>query len=211
MRVPSIIVAAIALLSVAIPGIARQTSRVFEAPLPIPPLLRSQKTVYLEGEITDSSAFYTIMHMRVTEDIPGDRVIVIDSPGGDVSGGTRIIQAIDREKRDGTPVICIVEHDASSMAFNILTHCSVRLATAKSHMVVHAVAFVEMPPNRRLTSRCLRELAGVLDTLDEPFRVANARAMHLRLEDYDHYAADETEWSAERLYAISYLNGIIPD
>ncbi len=183
------------------------------APLPSPhrlPLFANPKVAYVQGEINALTAFQFEVQMRSTEGFEGDRLIVIDSPGGDVQAGNLMIGLIDKEELEGTKVVCVVLHDASSMAFNLLTHCTVRLALQGSLMVVHKIAMTEPPALERMTAKNLRRLADDMDRQDAPFRQDNAKAMGLTLPDYDRYADNETEWTAAELYRRGYLQAILP-
>lgn len=180
-------------------------------PPPTRPLVANPKVAHILGPIGRDTEYSFEMEMLQTGDLPGDRLIVIDSPGGEVGAGNQILDAIEREQVKGTRVTCVVIGNASSMAFNILTHCDVRLATATARMVVHKVAIYGTPDGMRLTSTELRNIADDLDRTDAPFRRDNARAMHLSLADYDLFADKETCWSARTLLEIGYLNGIVAE
>ena len=89
----------------------------------------TDKVSRVVGDVTPEMANQYLMQALATVNLPGPRVIVIDSLGGYVGAGEAIIEAIEAEKAVDVKVICIVKAEATSMAFNILTHCSVRLAT----------------------------------------------------------------------------------
>lgn len=61
-------------------------------------------------------------------------VIEIDSPGGSVDAGNRIIKKIENAK---TPIYCLVDGDAASMALAILQSCPNRLMTKRSVLMAH--------------------------------------------------------------------------
>lgn len=142
--------------------------------------------------------------------MPGERIVLIDSPGGDVAEGNKIVALMELEKALGTKMVCVVLRDAHSMAFNILTHCNVRLMVKGSTSVVHKCA-TNVFYFGTVRAKELKELARALDKADAPFRRDNAKAMHLSLRRYDYYADKETRWSAERLKKIKYLDGIMPE
>lgn len=171
--------------------------------------LSTDKVAHIQGLITTASDLAFELEMLSTFDMLGDRLILINSPGGQVDAGVRMIRLIELEKSQGVRVVCIVTGEASSMAFNILTHCDVRLATQRSYAVVHKIAVGMLPPDHRITAAFLRHVADYMDELDEPFREANARAMHLSLKYYDIMADNETAWSADTLLRIGYLDGIV--
>lgn len=139
-----------------------------------------------------------------------DLVIIINSPGGSVEFGQQIIDAVEQIRANTHKrVVCMVNGDASSMGFNLLTHCDVRLSTAHSRMVVHKIEWAgACEIQQRHTAKFYRAIAEYLDQVDEPYRQANAKAMHLDLWDYDHFADQETDWTPGLLKTIGYLHGI---
>jgi ATP-dependent protease ClpP protease subunit len=173
--------------------------------------IETSKVATIESDISGESAVSFLRQMDETMIIPGDRVILIDSPGGQVDAGMAMIGRIEIEKAMGSRVICVVEHAAHSMAFNLLTHCDVRLARPKSFMIFHKVA-VELCSNPdhsgpRLTPKNLRKIANDLQRMDELFRRPNATALHMSLPDYDLFCEHDTAWTAMSLYTRGYLNG----
>jgi ATP-dependent protease ClpP protease subunit len=139
--------------------------------------------------------------------LPGERVIILNSPGGDVTEGQKIINLLELERAMGVRMICIVDRNAHSMAFNILTHCDVRMATEGAGMVVHKCRTFVFGIAR---AKELRRLADAMDKVDEPYRRANSKAMKLTLKEYDKYADAETNWKAVTLLARGYLHGLLP-
>lgn len=168
----------------------------------------TQKVAHVIGFIDDMSATVFLAEMQATESLEGDRLIFIDSPGGSVSSGNYMIAAIDREKASGVKVTCVVGKLAASMAFNLLTHCDVRIADTRSVLLFHKVEIGGRPPGVRMTAENLRKIAELLDEMDEPFRVANASALGMSLEEYDFYANHETYWNSKVLFRLGYLNDI---
>lgn len=178
--------------------------------LPTATVHSTLKVAHVTGEINPFTDFSFELEMAATHAFKGPRVILIDSPGGQVDSGNAMIKTLEREKAEGTQVICVVTHQASSMAFNLLTHCDKRYASPKSFMMVHKIALGQAGDgSRRLTAKYLREMARDLDVMDEPFRRANAKAMHLSLKEYDFFADYETIWTAKKLLDIHYLDGIV--
>lgn len=169
--------------------------------------LNTNKVSYIAGVIDYSTLFKFYQEETMTVDLPGDRVILISSPGGSMEVGEKMLEMIDTEKARGTRVVCVVSREASSVAFNILTHCDVRLATPGATFLVHAAEIGSLPEGQRSTARNLRKLAKILEMYDAPYRFYNAQAMHLTLKQYDEFAAQETEWSASKLLEMRYLDG----
>lgn len=171
--------------------------------------LNSAKVAHLYGEVNPLMDAKHALEVYLTTSIPGDRLVLINSPGGFIDAGQRIIDRMTKEQAQGVRQVCVVTGEAHSMAFNILTHCDVRIAYPGAKMLVHKVATTGIPKDIRGTARNLRRIAAILDQEDEPYRHANACAMHLTIRDYDSLADHETVWSAQTLLKRGYLHAII--
>lgn len=171
--------------------------------------INTNKIAHLEGDVDQDSELRFSTEMLMTSSLPGPRVIFINSPGGYSTSGEDMINMIEAERKEGTKVICIVVRDASSMAFNLLTHCDVRLATKNARFVVHKLAAGGIPPYMRGTAKNLRLMAADLDKDDEKYRQANRKAMHLSLAMYDFYADKDTAFNTEQLLNMKYLQGVV--
>lgn len=171
--------------------------------------INTDKVARIQGPIRYMSVGPFAMDLIQTAATPGDRIIVIDSIGGDVIAGQRIIKLMSVEQQAGTKMICVVTGNAISMAFNILTHCDVRLAAAKAKFMAHVVAAGQLTcENPRCTPERLRQIATELQDVDEPFRQANAKALGLTVKEYDVYASQEHTWTVDALLKRKYLHGV---
>ncbi len=168
----------------------------------------TEKLTQIVGPINDDMVMQVYLQNERTSWMPGPRIILIDSGGGSVSSGQKLIEMLEAEKAQGILQVCVVTGQASSMAFNLLTHCDVRLAVRDAYMVVHKI-FIMGDPGIKMTAKNLRRLADELDRGDEPFRQANCKAMHITLSEYDRKADVDTAWSSEILFRLHYLNGIV--
>jgi ATP-dependent protease ClpP protease subunit len=64
-----------------------------------------------------------------------DRIVIeIDSPGGEVEYGFKLVKAIERYPGK---VVCVVDGEADSMASYIFVSCDVRAMTKRSVMMIH--------------------------------------------------------------------------
>lgn len=167
--------------------------------------LTTKKIVHILGEVTERSMIAALAEEAATENLPGDRLVLIKSPGGDVMAGQKLIDGLTLEHNHGIRIVCVAMDMAHSMAFNTLSFCDIRLATKGTTMVVHKVAIGGL--DVRGTARNLRKVADELDKVDEPYAVQNSKMMRLERKIYDLYADLETEWTANILYSIGYLNG----
>ena len=170
--------------------------------------IRTKKVIHLIGPIRRASIREAAREHIETLSIPGDRVVIIDSGGGEVERGQTLIDALMIERSMGVRIVCVAVNHAHSMAFNTLSFCDVRLATAGTTMVAHKIEFGRVLPDIRTTAKNLRMLARELDEVDERYCVQNAKMLHLDRKHYDMYADHENEWTAEQLLAMQYLNGI---
>lgn len=172
--------------------------------------IKTKKVAEVVGEITGISSVQFRYQMIETAQEPGDRIIKIDSPGGDVSAGQIMIDIMEKEKSMGVRQICIVTGTAYSMAFNLLTHCDVRLSTPKASFMFHSIAYTILDDHNegRLTPKRLRHLAELLDHDEQYYRIANARALHISFKEYDIYCDGDAMWTPKKLLSLHYLDSI---
>lgn len=171
--------------------------------------IKTTKVAHLVGEVHNGLAASFLQEILITSGIPGDRVILIDSPGGLVTAGDTMIEAIEIEKSRGIRQICVVESIAYSMAFNFLSHCDVRLALPKAKLMAHKIALGGIDCiTQRCTAIRLQELVDDMRRDDLPYRKYNADAMHLTLKEYDIYADNDHIWSVDALRKLKYLHGV---
>ena len=169
--------------------------------------IRTEKVTHIQGWMEDSAIPSFVAEQLAFLNYPGDRVVVINSGGGIIDTGYQMLANIWAEQGLGAKVICVVTKHASSMAFNLLGYCDVKLATKNSQFLVHKVE-CQFYVGQRQTAKAHRELAAIAEKVDEPFRQRNSRLMHLTLPKYDKYADDETVWTAEQLLNMHYLDGL---
>lgn len=170
----------------------------------------TQKVTYLSNQVGSAMYASYLFQLQMTSTMLGDRIIVLNSLGGDMETGQMIIDMMEAEKTMGIRQICIVNDSAASMAFNILTHCDVRLAVRNSLLLAHVVAimYVDCIQQRCIPSR-LHAIADELQHDDAPYRRDNSQAMLLTPKEYDSYAAKDYRWTVEELLKRHYLHGVI--
>lgn len=168
--------------------------------------ITTTKVARLYGTVDGESWGRFKTDMIRTQTVPGDRVILINSNGGDVEAGNKMIDMIKAEQKQGTRVVCYAFRGAHSMAFNFLTNCDVRLMAPGTMSLVHKIRRGLI--TETATAKNLRQIADDLDKSDEPFRQANAKAMGMSIPEYDKVADEETYFTAETLLKMKYLHGI---
>lgn len=170
----------------------------------------SDKVVVINGEIREPMLPKVLKQLDATRDLKGPRIVMIHSPGGRVDIGEKIINAlVDEQKVSKQPIVCIVVGYAHSMAFNILTHCNERHATAESVFIAHKVSIGSLDPSIRKTAKNLREIADELDETDKHWDACNAKAMHMTVAVYSSYADVDYEWSVTELQSIGYMGSTV--
>lgn len=165
--------------------------------------LDTQKVLRLKGQLTGESLPGYQSQLSATIFLKGQRVVLINSPGGSVAVGQKILDQLNLERLMGTKIICVVDGLAASMAFEILTTCDVRLATDRSILLFHAIR--QHYEAVTLTASEARRLAKELDEADKPWRAANLKALGLTEEQYDFSAEHNLIWSADSLLDLGYL------
>jgi ATP-dependent protease ClpP protease subunit len=171
--------------------------------------LDTDKVAFVYGPISKTTEATFYAQSLMTMQINTARVIFINSGGGDVDAGQGIINTMSLEQTNGTKEICIVKDHADSMAFNILTHCDVRLAGPNSTFLVHKVAWTGIDCyTKRCTAKYLKGMAVAIQKTDEPYRRANAQALGLTLSAYDKFTIDDHTWTTPDLLRMGYLQGL---
>lgn len=170
--------------------------------------ITTAKVARMEGMVDSTMERKFIGALFAHRNDDGPQIILINSRGGRVDSGKRMIEAMAAFKT--SPTVCVVEGDAMSMAFNFLSFCDVRLATKGSLLLAHKMAIGGMlPMDVRVTAKFLRQVADDMDKEEDQFRLQNAKAMGLSLPQYDVISDQEVMWEADSLVRGGYLQGIV--
>tara|TARA_Y100000385_G_C13050968_1_gene619737 strand:- start:557 stop:1204 length:648 start_codon:yes stop_codon:yes gene_type:complete len=111
---------------------------------PLAIILNQKNHVSLTGSINEhlASKFISKINNIETNII----YIYINSPGGDVSAGQKIIQYINFKKNTNKTIACIA-WEAHSMAFNIMQFCTYRYVLKDSKMMQHQMSLSGLSGN----------------------------------------------------------------
>jgi len=91
--------------------------------------------VRLEDEITAKTIAPVREVVQKANQNEADAIIIdINSGGGDIDEGFKLIRDIERSK---VPVVCIVDGEADSMASEIFVTCPKRVMTKRSLLMIH--------------------------------------------------------------------------
>jgi ClpP class serine protease len=166
-------------------------------------------TYALVGDIDDDqSAAFTGFLERAQK--AGVRHVRIDisSPGGEVEGAIKMAHALRRSNLTST---CVARGLAASGAAYLLQHCSVRLATQGTRIVLHR-PYVTMwsPMPRKVTPETAAELAKELREAADEIDGAIARRLGMLLPAYRQKVAEGADWamSVDEALAAKAIDGI---
>lgn len=169
-----------------------------------------KKVARLQGDVDGLSQLMFGLDMARTRGIPGDRVVLIDSNGGDVYVGNYMIDLLKEEQKvTGGRVVCVCMTRCHSMAFNLLTTCDVRLSSSPaSDYLIHQVAVAPYSVQERLTWKKSKALSDEIRKVEEPIKMRNSQALGMTPEEYE--LKTETDWYApvQELLARKYLHGL---
>ncbi len=111
---------------------------------PVAVILTPNNHVSIKGRIDDykASQFVSKINKLNTTNI----YVYIDSPGGNVDAGQKMIQYINFKKDTNKTIMCIA-WEAHSMAFNLFQACSYRYVLQDSKMMQHQMSLKNVVGN----------------------------------------------------------------
>lgn len=151
-------------------------------------------TIVLRGEITHNSAD-TFLYDILSKDVNSNTIIYINSPGGSVLAGQRILQYIKQYK-----LTCITDK-AYSMAFVIFQACYKRYITDSATMMQHQQS-LGIEGNLYTINNQL----SMINTIEEELNIFQSEKIQI---PYDEFKLKiSTEWW---LYGKDILNNKVAD
>jgi len=156
-------------------------------------VIKPSETGYVKGVITSQSSKKIIRYLNERRDAKKNAFLVIDSNGGSVVAGLRILRAMDEVKSETTRVHCAVKGHAISMAFAILSNCDVKVADPHSVLMFHNVRlFLQFYVLRAVDAKRLFEN---LERFDTHLAALIAPVLGIDLKKYKKLADDEILYS----------------
>lgn len=134
---------------------------------------------------------------KVTE---GEYTILIDSPGGLVSAGIRVMQTMRLVQARGVTIRCIVTGAAMSMADYILTECDTRYALPTAQILWHPIRIFAMGV---LTGPDAVKLANQLNRYEAPLVLRAQQRRPMSLKVYRQHWKNESAHFPEQVNALS--------
>lgn len=163
---------------------------------------RAEDTVLIRGVIagkTMEPVYSKMNEFLVQDQTPSTVKLIIDSPGGSVYAGLKLISQMKSLQGKGTKFVCYVPGLAASMAFHILVHCDKRVVLQESALLWHrARVFILFGV---ITSPVASALARDLQAIDEHILkdVSSVLRKDLSAEDISYHFEHETLHIGEKL------------
>lgn len=157
--------------------------------------INQDRAVYVGGPI-DMNSFGIANKIEELAKTDDDIFLVINSPGGAVTLGYLVINAMNVAKQRGVEFICYVPQMAASMAFQIFANCDERYTLPGTYLLWHCVRIqAEITLTPSLTKQLYHELVQIEKRMTaELLSVMKVSNKFF----YYHYNA-ETLWTASQL------------
>ena len=150
--------------------------------------VNKERLIEVVGPIRDLQA--SADAVLALSEASSDRIFIkLDTYGGSVIGGLKLIQAIERAKTRGVRVVCYVENASMSMGTHIMAACSKNYVLESSLIMWHPVSISFMmvritPDDAKRLHEGMELLVGFLE------KKLKAR-LGLSDEDYEYYHKNE--------------------
>ncbi len=95
-------------------------------------------TLYLTSEIEDSSYYHEFLEICACLEPTDSIILIIDSPGGYLSGAQMITKALDSTLAESTAVVIDMAASAASI---LAISCDELIMHSYSHMMIHTMSF----------------------------------------------------------------------
>lgn len=155
------------------------------------------------GPIGDMSLVRVMAALRGA---PAHVVFKIDSPGGYVGAGLRMVDAMKYAQSQGTHITCVVDGMAASMAGYILMACDRRYMTRQSSLMFHTVSVGGVDGNAWDFER----LAKRMKELNKMLAIFIAGRMKIPLAEYEAKTHDADWWVGyEEALEIGAIDGVL--
>ncbi len=146
-----------------------------------------------------------VAFMLVAAFKPDAVLMTINTPGGDVNSGWRIVHLI---RNSPVPVHCLVDGQAASMGFVMLQACTTRGMTGESRLLAHQ-PYVRFPAETTLHINDIKSLLNAMVTMSEQLDVMCSARMGMTVEEYQAKTNSVDWWlssiSAMKNRAVDYV------
>lgn len=132
--------------------------------------------IVFDDEISEASVAQFSMELALAEQTFDSVVVEINSPGGELGAGMKMMKAIEQSSAQ---VTCRVDGVAASMAFIVLQSCDERVMTKRSVLMGHQVAL-----GVRGQKTQMENALAVARALDWAMGCAVVAKAHISVEQY---------------------------
>jgi ATP-dependent protease ClpP protease subunit len=134
-------------------------------------------------------------------------VIYIDSPGGSVDAGLKLVDVMRTAQRNGTKVTCIVDGWAASMAGYILQACDARYMTKQSAVMFHTVSVSFAPGGNQWD---VERFAQRMREINKVLAIFIAGRLRIPLAEYEDRVTDRDWWLGyEEALNVGAVDGVL--
>lgn len=160
--------------------------------------------ITLYGEINDASAYDVVTKIHALQNVDKDRpiLLLLDSPGGSVDAGLRIIDAMQVSSR---PVFTVVVGTAASMAAYIHSYGIKRYMFPRANLMYHMASNGMMGEINHSAQR-LKYVQALIDDLDENIC---KRSGKITLEEFQVHKANEWYVLSTEAKELNLIDGVI--
>lgn len=133
---------------------------------PVPDPVPESVPVAALGDISPDgiSDVVDLLRLALHQNLPRIQ-IVIDSPGGDVGLGLKLIKAMRAIEARGTVIQCHVDGIAASMAAVILQACTIRTMDRQASILFHTASVSSASGNAWELARTIKEIQSANDQM----------------------------------------------
>lgn len=164
-------------------------------------------TYRFDGGVTDSSASKLVKWMKAAEDAGAKALVIeIETPGGSLDAGYKIIRALEDSK---VPSYCVGEIETMSAGFAILESCTHRMMTKRTQLLAHE-PHVSMI--RGGSAKDLQNSADYLRTTARAFAEHCAARLKISLKEYLAKTDGGKDWfmNWEEALQVGAVDRVVP-
>jgi ATP-dependent protease ClpP protease subunit len=153
----------------------------------------------LQGEIKEENVTAAVDFIQESNRRNAKSIVLeINSEGGSVKYGFLLAKAIENSNAH---VVCVVDGEASSMAFFVLQSCHHRFMTRRSTLMTHNV-YLEGPPERhRIMAMNERDEVNAFSRGLGEFISGR---MHMSYSSYAKHVENRRDWYLDHVQAVHY-------
>lgn len=165
------------------------------------------QTVIIEGPVDDAIGDLSLKLEELSTH-SSNIYLLLDSPGGDVLSGIRLIRMMDILRQRGVRLTCIATHLVASMAMHIYAHCDIRLALPNTFLLFHEMRAYSRAGLSEGEAKHLGYELQILEIQLESYLRAELQMSRLQFEYHNRGA---TLFTAEELQQLTGFLNIISD